>query len=580
MVMRLQYLLVPIPAFVIFFTAIVSPDMQSGAISAFAVLGALAAVVVTGVSRLPHRWALIAFFFLVAMSVLSLFNTGISLHALFGTTMEWGTVASLVLFLIAFALGSVSVPSAKEATRWSIEITGVLAALPSALVLLGVLPLSVLQGPGMSLSFVCCAAALIAALRADTSRGGLRMIHILLGALSFAGFVALFSREAAFVALFAAVCVLVLRLSRAIHSYALGAFLLGMLVLLFIGTRVPLLPLPSDGHPTLETTRMIIGPQYLDHPRNVFLGSGPHTFQYAWNLYRPAAVNASDFWMLTPKYSVSALATIAIEYGLLTMLGFIALFLFAFNSARRHAEDLALPAAGGFLFASSFVFPLAVPLILLAGMLLGMSADHPAVASTSRERAVAQMFWIVLTILGIGLSFVAIRQIAASRSDARGLAQLTSRNENAAIMTFDDAVHLWPASEYKDEAALAHMRHGYLEMTSGAAAQGNGDIVVAVRLAESAASADPADFNRWMFNASFYVELARHGDTKSFDTAAVALTRAQMLAPTRPDVYLALAQISLVKGDHAQAIAQLNQALTLKPDYKDAHVLLSSLQAP
>jgi tetratricopeptide (TPR) repeat protein len=64
--------------------------------------------------------------------------------------------------------------------------------------------------------------------------------------------------------------------------------------------------------------------------KELLLGTGPGTFSYVWNKYKPLQVNQTDFWSLTFLRPVSEFISILIETGVLGVLSFLFLIIISF----------------------------------------------------------------------------------------------------------------------------------------------------------------------------------------------------------------------------------------------------------
>ena len=76
-----------------------------------------------------------------------------------------------------------------------------------------------------------------------------------------------------------------------------------------------------------------------------------------------------------------------------------------------------------------------------------------------------------------------------------------------------------------------------------------------------------------------HVDLARvHAEYERRDAAFAEYVAALMIAPNDPNAYLGIAQLHLIGGRHAEAVAPLERVVALHPDYAEArHVLGNAL---
>lgn len=575
-------LILTIPLYV-YISLIVSGDPQRGTFAALVVGGMLcAAVVHIWRSRkipVPEVLAWWMIGVLGTVTVLPLYKTGFNVHALFGSSMEWGTVASMALFLLAFVVG-VIYARAGSRVLLGLELLGSVGAVGAVLIIEGIIPSALIADSWIQLSVLFCAAAVIAAARSDAEPALMdKIMHAALAVASITAFFALFSPAVASIGIISGVIMTLALRDHQSPPFVSGAVALIILVSILFGMRSSAIPLSSDGRPSFHSTALVVGPLFMEHPLQAMIGTGPHTFPYTWTTYRPTDVNATPVWMLIPRYSYSALSTVVVEYGLFGMFALLGFLIFPLKRVyRRIAQnadadrrEIAVGAAALFLMLSACVTPLGTPLLVLAATLCGMCARSTPMLRRGDPRRVLVALTLLMVLLGAGLIWVSIRQIRAASYDARGIALLRANQTADAIVLLDRATSLWGSSEYENDAAAAYLRQGVAKHKSGAPQEdAQRDMNAAMVFAENAAQKDRSDFSRWLFSASLYLALYQNGGIESLERANFALDHAEAIAPTRPDVFYTRALILVAQNDVTGALAQLKKAVELKPDYEDA----------
>ena len=519
---------------------------------------------------------------LIAVSCVSASRIGFTRNILFGTGLEWGTVASFMLFSISFIAGSMVPSRARSLFLSSFEVASVVGALAVASIAFGLTPVTLIATSWVQLSFILCAASLVGAARADAeTRSKERVVHIGVALISFGAFMMLFIFEAGVVAIVSALIIAygASRSTQERFPYASVILALTLLAVLVCGMRSPVIPLSDDARPSQYATSLVTGPEFMHSTVVSLIGTGPRTFPYLWNKYRMSDENMGPLWRLTPKYSYSAFSTVTLEEGLLGMFA-RALFLmipivrmWSYSRVDDTDRRLALGALSVlalFFIASTFVSPLGMPILVIGALAIGMCIPADDVTGiVIRARARVLVVAAGVFIVGGACIWVSSHQLLAARADSRGLALLKTGDTTGAIVFLTNAVHWWETSEYDQDAASAYLSEGLAAQKSGSFVIAQQDIDTAATFAGKAVQRDSYNFSRWIFEASLYITLMQHDVADTSDKAQDALKHAAALAPTRPEVAYGRAIVALANGNTAEALAQIQEALLLKPDYAE-----------
>jgi cytochrome c-type biogenesis protein CcmH/NrfG len=99
-----------------------------------------------------------------------------------------------------------------------------------------------------------------------------------------------------------------------------------------------------------------------------------------------------------------------------------------------------------------------------------------------------------------------------------------------------------------------------------------------VQSAQAATKLGPNNYENWAVLGSVYQTVVPLNIDGAYQNAKDAYTHAVTLDPTDPTLEYTLAQLEIAQKNDAAGEADLNQAISLKPDYTQAIFLLSQLE--
>jgi len=517
---------------------------------------------------------------------------------MFGVSLELGTLGSLAIFAISILFGASL--SSRQALRM-LDIFMISVVIGGAVTLWHVFT----SGWGdvaqmRTASLIILGALIVSAICTDTAVGRARFMYgvstVFLGALSVLSFDASGGIIAAIILLLVFGFALSFGRSRYVSWVtALVACAIG--VSLLAGMEGKYVPASPDVRPALPVTASIIGAQYFQDARSALLGSGPNTFNRAWERHRIAELNTSQYWEFTPQGGYSTAMTLAVTLGAFGFISFLylgialAVFMTSRIADTRGADDIetwlrALPAAVLAFFAMGVAFTDAIemPLFLAGGMAIGMVArtlerDGNVVSfdfSFGGSRIAASAIAVVLLIVAVWLLQISLRPVFAERFHAQAVA-LDSTEDPRASRLFERASRIWGVSPYAFDAARA-----FEASASSAGAKGDTyglrvSTEKALSYAGRAIDLDPGNYQVWLYRGSLLTALISSEYPNAAVDAYADLQRAKMLAPMRPDILYQEAVLHVISGRKVDARIALEKALELKPDYAEALSLLESL---
>ncbi|MCX6813329.1 MAG: tetratricopeptide repeat protein [Candidatus Azambacteria bacterium] len=352
------------------------------------------------------------------------------------------------------------------------------------------------------------------------------------------------------------------------------------------------------------------------------MGSGPGTFSYIFNLYKPTGINQTIFWSTTFMTGASAmtswLGTIGI-LGILALLFLIAAFIWigiAGTAVRNSSRGIMNVASQAIFVAVSFLFIMwflyvanfTVMAFTFWGMGLFLAASFLKPTPTLPYQGGSQLdfspdkgrlggvfrlftsppktFLFSLLIVGlmvgviIGIYFEANRYIAEiyfSKKDYASAIQFWQYDEQY-FQSLSQAI-FFQLNDLLANKNLPQdqMRTQFQNITSNA-----------ISAARQAQSLDPQNPFNSVLLGSIYENLVTFiPDAANF--ALSSYSGAVSLDPRNPSNYLALARVEVAQADLAvnqkassdvingyldKAVANLNQSIALKDDYAPARFLL------
>jgi tetratricopeptide (TPR) repeat protein len=356
------------------------------------------------------------------------------------------------------------------------------------------------------------------------------------------------------------------------------------------------------------------------------VGSGPNTFGYIFNLYKPAGINQTIFWSTVFNSGASAMATWAGTVGILGILALLFLIV-AFvwtgikgtkirNSSRgiMNVASQAIFVAVTFLFIMWFLYAInftilafvfwGIGLFLAASLFfilesnqnLGVFKEIKIFTSPPRTFLFSLLIVGLMVVSLIGIYFEANRYVAEIYfGKAVTLSTSSGQADNdATINNVSRAINFWPYDERyfqglsqavfiklnalltKKDLSSEDMKNQFQNITTSA--------IAAARQAQSLNPENP--FNLALLGSIYENLIPFIADASSF--ALSSYSAAVALDPKNPDNFLALARVEVAQADLAaakkssadeingyldKAVANLEESLKLKDDYAPARFL-------
>ena len=361
---------------------------------------------------------------------------------------------------------------------------------------------------------------------------------------------------------------------------------------------------PLDVTPSVSSSWSVAEQVFKERP---ILGVGQNEFGYAWDRFKDPAVNTTIYWRLRFATGSSFATTLLSTTGFLGILAFLLFVgsliwsglvllskLQLEHEDRPHVSALFLGLL--FLLSSWFFYPLTVVTSVFVFLLLGLFVAEMGVMGlvpyhTFTVRgdstkgflvALVTVFLMVVCIVGL---YVRSRKQVAAIEYSRGVEALLVRDSvNEAETFFRHAVVLdGSRDEYYSaitQTSAIRLQRA-LQNTEGLTpeeVQDNFQVALssAIASAQAATEVNSGNASGWRLLGQVY-ELVIPYVGGAAEAAAGSYTEAITRAPTDPVLRDDAARVHMILGDYVKAREQLGEAVRLKPDYAAAHFRLAQI---
>ncbi len=347
----------------------------------------------------------------------------------------------------------------------------------------------------------------------------------------------------------------------------------------------------------------------LSGVKNLLLGTGPNTFMYQWEQFKPLVVNQSTLWSTTFNYGISYLATTMVTLGIggvVAWVAFLGLFLYegvmatfvrqaksvllrqltlaSFVSALFLWSMLLLHVPGMVVLTLAFVF---TGLFFATAMLSGILEERDvSFIDSPRIGFVVTLILVFVFIAGISLGYYSLQKTISSVYYQQGLVAGNSEGDIAkAGEKLTDAIQMSQNDVYYQ--ALVDLNLIELNQLLASTNIGNEALTaqiqqvfsIALQNAQQAINANPLNYQNYMKQAQVYASLVPLGVEGAYDSAMASYGIARERSPKNPSIHLAMAQLEIAQGNADAAREEIGKAIELKNNYTSAVFLLAQLEA-
>lgn len=350
------------------------------------------------------------------------------------------------------------------------------------------------------------------------------------------------------------------------------------------------------------------------------LGTGPNSFGYLWEKYRPAGISQTQFWRVRFTNGVGYTPTLLAETGILGIASFGAFLLLmlwmairtmvssAYRSSDPWESATALASASSliFLVAISFFYPMNPTLALLTFVILGIFFSSSARVGVGRTTTidlfasaqtgfVASLVMIVVVLASVFGLYVGGTRYAADAAFASGVHLYNNEQKiDEAISGVERATAMYANEDdyWRTLTELQRLRIQQIAQDQSISQQDRdaklqSELARAVRFGEQITDLNAVDAENWRARGRVYESIIPL--TGAADVALEYYTKASELSPRDPLIAGEIARLrntralvaaqaknqALAETERNEAVKMLERAIEIKSDYAPAHFTLA-----
>ena len=542
----------------------------------------------------------VALFFVAGILILSTTLSMSPQHSLFGFSMEMGTVASFVVLYILYVAGRNAFGTEHSVAMFLRVLDVSLIALVLLTVGFGLVGVERMLFDVFDLGVFSGLVLLLSILRFEYTKSIISSLVV--AAVAYAGLLIGNDRSLQIAVVLGILFIITLKVfARGASSRIpyFSGFALACVSVLFFFPGQPIVSLgqTSDIRPSWEATRTVMAGAVVDNPARAMIGTGPNTFSYAWNLYKPEAINSTPVWNVPFRTGVSGFATLFVAIGLL---GSVAVVILALSAAFVGTRRLLLgtdSATHTYFICTALIafvygfmcFVLQVPsiaLLAIAFVFLGLLHSLAEPRYSARMPSAVKMFAgaVLIAVISTASFFIIVKAYHTLSFERQVLAFNETGDTQHALAT------VTCAEKYIDHSVcyrfLSELQRNHIQtlfasedtlITEGEASMLSADMLLN---AQQAVAMNRADYRNWLVLGNAYTQLAVMGAGDGLERGTESYDKAIALAPKDPFVLLLKAQLVYYLGGNENAARLATQkALELKPEYDPALSFLETLNS-
>lgn len=351
-----------------------------------------------------------------------------------------------------------------------------------------------------------------------------------------------------------------------------------------------------------------IGEKVLSGKSGLIFGSGPNTFVHEWGRFKPAGVNATNFWNVDFPQGVGIVPTAFVTVGILGAVAWLLPVLGLLSSLVRFLRDrrsYALPlkmVTGAILFAALYlmtflvIYVPGITVVALAFLILGMLIAAEMLGSEGKT-FVLPLGWgswkslvglMALLVVSAAVLFACVTALRATLSDVylgRASAYAASGDISRAGSLVGKALLIFPQNDNAERAAVQVGLARFSELAASGKTDDAARSLLQKTFSETikhglaAVSINGRDYQNWLSLAALYQSLAGVGVQGAFENAKGAYEKAIAENPTNPLLYTLFAQLEMAQNEPDLALKNLDASLQLKRDLPVAYFFRSQIEA-
>lgn len=346
---------------------------------------------------------------------------------------------------------------------------------------------------------------------------------------------------------------------------------------------------PPEVRPSWEATRLIVSKAVIDNPVRAILGTGPNTFSYSWNLYKPIGINNTSIWNINFQNGFSGAATLFATIGLLGGISFLLLlgtvfyvgiFGLIYNFSNGKRFYFILTALTGSVY-GLLMFMLqiqSIAHILLTFVFLGILSFITNIGKPQNSILLPKLikvslvvFFSILLILSTIFIINKVYHTISFESDVVSFNK-TGNSEEAFnnITCSGKYIGHSTCNRFLAELYRNELQTIFLEDTNEFIGEEASRLSSLMLInAQDAVLLNRVDYRNWLVLGNAYTQLAVMGAEDGTSNGINSYDMAIELSPTNPFLLLLKAQLLYyMDKDLFGARSVVQKSLDLKPDYE------------
>lgn len=345
-----------------------------------------------------------------------------------------------------------------------------------------------------------------------------------------------------------------------------------------------------DVRPSFGATTSVMRQSLYSDP---LLGSGAGGYNNLWNLHHPSSVNGTIFWNSPFESGFNLIQSLATTNGLLPILALLAVLVISLIHGFKLFNYQFHDRFTRFISVTSLIMTLALTMLIIfsspgivlivfgftyIGLLFGVSSlvGRTKVVSVNYLKDPRLSFFAILIL--VVASMVGFSAVYFSGNKFASIVfynkALSATEFTSAQRHIDKAIRLSQNDVYF--RARTSLFTGQFNSVAAKESPDKAELQSLFTQAEQSALAavnlDRSSSTNWLLLSQVYQLVATSDNAEVLKNVTDAAVQAQKLNPNNPLFNINNARIALIRKDTSGALAEIEKALVLKPNYIDAFV--------
>lgn len=352
----------------------------------------------------------------------------------------------------------------------------------------------------------------------------------------------------------------------------------------------------NDIRPSFGTTTSVMRSALSHDP---IFGAGAGRYGDVWNLYHPSIINSTIFWNSPFETGFNVIESIATTNGLLPVIALILVLVISLIHGFRLFNCQFTDRFTRFIAVTSLIMTLAFTMLfffaspgivliifgfIYIGLLFGVSSlvGKTKVVSIEYLKDPRMSFFAILILVVASMAGFSAIYFTGNK-----FASIVFYNRALAAGDFDSADRkITSALKLSNSDVYWNARTAlYINQFKTLASKDSPDktqlqslFTQAEQSAQATISLDKGSANSWLVLSQVYQLVADSSNSEALNNATTAALEAQKRNPNNPLFNLNNATILILKKDMSGALAEIDKALVLKPNYLDAFFLKGQIE--